>query len=103
MKYCKKCGMLLEDNMEICIGCGSDVTKKGTYTKYPEPMQEKIELEKKEANRIYLVFKLFKDNNCEKEYQQYSWSAVELVGNYNNIGRSFPIKLVKLLKKARTK
>ena len=61
------------------------------------------ELEKKEANRIYLVFKLFKDNNCEKEYQRYSWSAVELVGNYNNIGRSFPINLVKLIKKARTK
>ena len=25
MKYCKKCGMLLEDNMEICIGCGNEV------------------------------------------------------------------------------
>lgn len=55
MKYCKKCGMLLEDNMEICIGCGSDVTKKDTYTKYPEPMQEKIELEKKEEGKRNLA------------------------------------------------
>lgn len=55
MKYCKKCGMLLEDNMEICIGCGSDVTKKDSYTKYPEPMQEKIELEKKEAGKRNLA------------------------------------------------
>lgn len=55
MKYCKKCGMLLEDNMEICIGCGSDVTKKDTYTKYPEQMQEKIELEKKEAGKRNLA------------------------------------------------
>ncbi len=47
MKYCKKCGMLLEDNMEICIGCGTDVTAKGTYSKYPVPMQEKIDLETK--------------------------------------------------------
>ncbi len=55
MKYCKKCGMLLEDNMEICIGCGSDVTGKDTYTKYPEQMQEKIELEKKEAGKRNLA------------------------------------------------
>ena len=72
------------------------------YLKYGSSEVD-TELERKEANRIYLVFKLFKDNNCEKEYQQYSWSAVELVGNYNNIGRSFPINLVKLIKKARTK
>ena len=55
MKYCKKCGMLLEDNMEICIGCGSNVTRKDTYTKYPEPMQEKIELEKKEEGKRNLA------------------------------------------------
>ena len=75
------------------------------YPPYLKPGTSEVdtELERKEANRIYLVFKLFKDNNCEKEYQQYSWSAVELVGNYKNIGRSFPINLVKLLKKARTK
>ena len=48
MKYCKKCGMLLEDNMDICIGCGSDVTSKGSYSKYPEQMQAKIDSEKKE-------------------------------------------------------
>lgn len=55
MKYCKKCGMLLEDNMERCIGCGTDVTDKRSYTKYPEPMQEKIEMEKKEAGKRNLA------------------------------------------------
>ena len=55
MKYCKKCGMLLEDNMEICIGCGSNVTDKNSYNKYPEPMQEKIELEKKEQGKKNLA------------------------------------------------
>ncbi|MCR5356128.1 MAG: hypothetical protein K6E63_01855 [Lachnospiraceae bacterium] len=63
MKYCKKCGMLLEDNMEICIGCGTDVTKKGSYTRFPEAVEKQIEIEKKEAGRknlgvfaIILVF-----------------------------------------------
>ena len=51
MKYCKKCGMLLEDNMEICIGCGNDVTVKGSTTKYPEAVEKQIELEKKEAGK----------------------------------------------------
>ncbi|MBR4719143.1 MAG: hypothetical protein IKP31_02745 [Lachnospiraceae bacterium] len=55
MKYCKKCGMLLEDNMEICIGCGSDVTQKGSFSKYPEPMQEKIDMEKKEESKRNLA------------------------------------------------
>ena len=55
MKYCKKCGMLLEDTMERCIGCGSDVTEKESYTKYPEPMQEKIDLEKKEEGKRNLA------------------------------------------------
>ena len=75
------------------------------YPPYLKPGTSEVdtELERKEANRICLVIKLFKDNNCEKEYQQYSWSAVELVGNYNNTGRSFPINLVKLIKNARTK
>lgn len=55
MKYCKKCGMLLEDNMEICIGCGSSVTEKESYSRYPEPMQEQIELEKKEEGKRNLA------------------------------------------------
>jgi hypothetical protein len=55
MKYCKKCGMLLEDNMERCIGCGSDVTVKDSFTRYPEEIQKKIETEKKEAGKRNLT------------------------------------------------
>lgn len=55
MKYCKKCGMLLEDNMERCIGCGSDVTAKDSFTRYPEEIQKKIETEKKEAGKRNLA------------------------------------------------
>ncbi len=55
MKYCKKCGMLLEDNMELCIGCGSDVKSKGTYSKYPEEIELQLEQEKKEATKRNLA------------------------------------------------
>lgn len=61
-----------------------------------------LEREEKEASRIYLVFKLYKDNSCEKELRQYTWDVKDLVG-LNRIGRSFPISLVDLLKKAKTK
>ena len=49
MKYCKKCGMLLEDNMDTCIKCGNDVSKKEAYNKYPEKMQAMVDAEKKDA------------------------------------------------------
>ncbi len=55
MKYCKKCGMLLEDNMDICIGCGNDVKAKGSYSKYPVELQQKIDLEKKEQGKQSLA------------------------------------------------
>ncbi|MCR5420289.1 MAG: hypothetical protein K6E98_04735 [Lachnospiraceae bacterium] len=55
MKYCKKCGMLLEDNMELCIGCGSDVKSPDNYTLYPEEIQARIEVEKKEAGKRNLA------------------------------------------------
>lgn len=55
MKYCKKCGMLLEDNMEICIGCGTDVTDKKSYSKFPEPVQQKLDSEKKENGKKILA------------------------------------------------
>ena len=55
MKYCKKCGMLLEDNMEICIGCGTDVTDKKSYSKFPEPVQQKLDSEKKENGKKVLA------------------------------------------------
>ncbi|MCR4807305.1 MAG: hypothetical protein K5857_06480 [Lachnospiraceae bacterium] len=47
--------MLLEDNMERCIGCGSDVTAKNSYSKYPEPVQQKLDIEKKESGKKYLA------------------------------------------------
>ena len=73
---------------------------------YPQYLKEgtsevDFEREEKEANRIYLVFNLYKDNSCEKEYQQYKWDAVALAGKFTRIGRSFPISLVDLLKKAK--
>ena len=55
MKYCKKCGMLLEDNMDRCIGCGSDVTDKDSYSKYPVQVEEQIKIEKKEAGKRNLT------------------------------------------------
>lgn len=55
MKYCKKCGMLLEDNMEICIGCGTDVTDKKSYSRFPEPVQQQLDKEKKETGKKYLA------------------------------------------------
>ncbi len=55
MKYCKKCGMLLEDNMEICIGCGTDVTDKKSYSRFPEPLQQQLESEKKENGKKVLA------------------------------------------------
>ncbi|MBO4901612.1 MAG: hypothetical protein J5518_02315 [Lachnospiraceae bacterium] len=48
MKYCKKCGMLLEDTIDICIGCGTDVTDPDNVSKYPPNMVKEIEAEKKQ-------------------------------------------------------
>ncbi len=45
MKYCRRCNMLLEDKLEICIGCGNDVSTKDGYTKYPVNMQDRIDRE----------------------------------------------------------
>ena len=49
MKYCKNCGMLLEDTHENCIACGTDVTKPENVSQYPPGMQETIESQKKES------------------------------------------------------
>lgn len=49
MKYCVKCGTLLEDSHERCIGCGADVTENGSWSLYPPGMAEKIETEHKET------------------------------------------------------
>ncbi|MFT3985346.1 MAG: hypothetical protein QM697_15685 [Lachnospiraceae bacterium] len=48
MKYCKNCGMLLEDSHEYCIGCGTDVTDKDNVSKYPPQVQQNLESQKKE-------------------------------------------------------
>lgn len=48
MKYCMKCGTLLEDSHEICIGCGADVTKEDAWSLYPPEMAKQVEIEKKE-------------------------------------------------------
>ncbi|MDO4189137.1 MAG: hypothetical protein Q4D29_09125 [Lachnospiraceae bacterium] len=48
MKYCMKCGTLLEDSHDRCIGCGSDVTEPGSWSLYPPDMAKTIEIEEKE-------------------------------------------------------
>jgi len=48
MKYCVKCGTLLEDSHEICIGCGADVSTPENYTLFPPDVQEQIEAENAE-------------------------------------------------------
>ena len=45
MKYCKKCGMLLEDTHEHCIRCGADVTIAENVSMYPIEVMETIEEE----------------------------------------------------------
>lgn len=48
MKYCVKCGTLLEDSHEICIGCGSEVTEPDSWSMYPPDMAKTIEKEEEE-------------------------------------------------------
>lgn len=74
------------------------------YPPYLKSRSEEIDLEReeKDANRIYLTFKLYQDNSCEKELRQYTWDVEELVG-LNKIGRSFAISLVDLMKLAKMK
>lgn len=48
MKYCMKCGTLLEDSHEICIGCGADVKDPENWSMYPPEMAKRIEEENKE-------------------------------------------------------
>ncbi len=55
MKYCKKCGMLLEDTHENCIRCGADVTIADNVSMYPIEVMETIEEEnqrKKASGKI---------------------------------------------------
>lgn len=55
MKYCKKCGMLLEDTHVNCIRCGADVTIAENVSMYPIEVMETIEEEnqrKKASGKI---------------------------------------------------
>lgn len=47
MKYCRKCGMLLEDTHVNCIRCGADVTLEENVSMYPIEVMETIEEENK--------------------------------------------------------
>lgn len=59
MKYCKKCGTLLEDTQMTCIGCGSDVSSEENYSLYPPEMEESIKEEKtaskKRSGLIFII------------------------------------------------
>lgn len=50
MKYCKKCGMLLEDTHQTCIRCGTDVSKSDNVSMYPPEIMDQIEI-RHEAQR----------------------------------------------------
>ena len=59
MKYCIKCGTLLEDSQNRCIGCGSDVTAPESWSLYPPEVAKSIEIEKKETkSRTGLIIAL---------------------------------------------
>ncbi len=58
MKYCKNCGMLLEDTQEICIGCGMDVSDPENTSLFPPEVAEKMEEQKaqeKKKNSIVIA------------------------------------------------
>lgn len=55
MKYCAKCGMLLEDTHETCIRCGSDVTQKGSYSLLPPNLEKSMENERETAKKRTLI------------------------------------------------
>jgi len=48
MKYCRKCGMLLEDTHERCIKCGTDVTLASNYSLYPPEIEASLKKDKEE-------------------------------------------------------
>lgn len=76
----------------------AQLIKKG-YPPYLKKDTNEIDIEKEEqeANRIYLVFKLFKNNSAEKELMDYSWSDKNLWMPE----KAYPINLVKLVKQSK--
>ena len=95
MKYCKKCGTLLEDTQKTCIGCGIDVTLAENTSLYPPNMEQTIQTEKESAKKrtgiiaaiigifvlivllvVLLIFYVASSENKEEETED---SAVENV------------------------
>lgn len=52
MKYCRKCGTLLEDSHENCIRCGADVTISENVSRYPVKVMETMEAEAQRKKNI---------------------------------------------------
>ena len=48
MKYCKNCGMLLENTHERCIKCGADVSLRSNVSMYPPEVEARMAAEKAE-------------------------------------------------------
>jgi len=73
------------------------------YPPYFKIGSDEIDTEKEaaEANRIYLLFKLFKNNTAEKELQNYIWDTKDIVPKGMK-RRSFTTNLVDLIRKAKT-
>ncbi len=63
MKYCKNCGMLLEDTQEICMGCGFDVSDPENTSEFPLEVAEKMEsqkaMEKKKTSIVIAIVVVF--------------------------------------------
>ena len=55
------------------------------------------EKEQKEADRIYLVFELFKNNSAEKELQEYVWDMNRVLPSQKMKSLPYAEKLVQLI------
>lgn len=58
MKYCKNCGMLLEDTHERCIKCGADVSIAANVSLYPPEIMKDMASEKeqkKSRNKMVIL------------------------------------------------
>ena len=65
------------------------------YPPYQKGGTIDTEREQREADRIYLLFELFKDNNAEKELRGYRWDPEQ----FNQLQRAYTISLPNILKK----
>ena len=61
-----------------------------------------IDKEKNEANRIYLVYKLFKNNKAEDELLKYTWDLKSIIKSGKMVIRSFT-EIAKLMRLAKLK